>query len=120
MIIELMKKSGTKLCMSSFEAEWQLVYMQKQKPINMIHSTDCNCVFLGATEVIVDIVCCRKECLLFDSRNTASECATEFRPYIDKPINFGCFLGCNYINWYSNIGPVQILDCVLQCRDPDF
>jgi hypothetical protein len=128
-IIEHMKKKGTALFMSPFEAEWQVVHMQRHKQIDVIYSTDSDCMLLGATEVIVDIGWGKEECLLFDFRNAAVECATEFKPYVDKLIEIGCFGGGASLvplndlptgaEWSDLIGFCPFTE-LLPLRSPDF
>jgi hypothetical protein len=124
-----MKKKGTALFMSPFEAEWQVVHMQRHKQIDVIYSTDSDCMLLGATEVIVDIGWGKEECLLFDFRNAAVECATEFKPYVDKLIEIGCFGGGASLvplndlptgaEWSDLIGFCPFTE-LLPLRSPDF
>jgi 5'-3' exonuclease len=55
-IVQWMKKQdGLQFECAPFEAEWQLIHLERQGVVNYVYTTDGDSIILGADRVITDI-----------------------------------------------------------------
>ena len=66
MIVDKLTETNREFTCAPFEAEWQLVYMEKQRQIDAIHSIDGDLIILGAKRLVYNIDCTKQRYLEYN------------------------------------------------------
>ena len=103
--VNFLKENGGIVIGSPFEAEWQLVSLQKDGFIDGIYTTDGDIYPLGGNKVVSDLDFKTGKCFIINSNDVIKKGASgKLRDYEDSLPVLSAFLGNDYIPRVHKIG----------------
>ncbi len=114
MILNWFRKENINFICAPFEAEWQLVYLEKEKTIDAIITSDSDAIILGAKRVIFDINFERGEYREYNEDlaiQTHAHDKSRYKIFKYGKANFpiiASLLGNDYTKGFDGVGNVTI------------
>eukprot|EP00956_Cyclotella_meneghiniana_P030798 scaffold78688_cov59-Cyclotella_meneghiniana.AAC.6 len=115
MIIAFCKEKGIKFCSAPFEADWQLVSLQKQGIIQHILSSDGDLLVLGGDSIITDLNNGSGACCIYDTNSILQRKSMGGGMFLPQHLPLlACFSGNDYIARLHGNGPKKVLNLMNQ------
>ena len=108
LVVSWMRKNGIEYECAPYEAEWQLVKLEKDGIINAIVSIDGDCVVLGAKRVIFSLDYKREMYREYNLNTALGKYELSKYPVSSWPF-IACVLGTDYVENIKNLGPVTAI-----------
>eukprot|EP00956_Cyclotella_meneghiniana_P000217 scaffold276_cov47-Cyclotella_meneghiniana.AAC.8 len=106
MIIAFCKEKGIKYCSAPFEADWQLVSLQKQGIIQHILSSDGDLLVLGGDSIVTDLNYGSGACCIYDTNAILQRKSMGGGMFLPQHLPLlACFSGNDYIARLHGNGP---------------
>eukprot|EP00956_Cyclotella_meneghiniana_P014527 scaffold21787_cov46-Cyclotella_meneghiniana.AAC.1 len=102
------KKLGIKVIQAPFEADWQLVELQRAGLIDNILSSDGDLFVLGGDRIISELNYHSGACCFYQRDNILTRISMGRGDYSGELHALSCFLGNDYVNRLDGNGPARV------------
>ena len=118
-LVSWMQKDKIMFCGAPFEAEWQMVYLEKVGLVDALMSEDGDCIGLGAKTVISEVVYKGKNtgtCTIYRSNEIFQRESAGNGQWVNFKAELACFLGTDFNKPICGTGAksiVKLMDCYI-------
>jgi len=113
-VVQWMKEEKILFQGAPFEAEWQLVHLQRRGIIDYVYSTDGDSIILGVERLITNIDFHKKQIIVIEKASILCNNGLPLSRYAESSWpEIACMLGCDYVARVPGVGAATLFRKIL-------